>query len=218
MKKQFIAAALAGTLLLSGCSGVSQESYNSVVAENEQLKSENSSLKSANTSLSEQNKENESFIETQKQEISDLNKKIQQQNDKSMETSEPIVPKYTKVYSDNFVTVSFCGIEKSAEWSNRESVTFLVENKTNVALTFCPVCVSLDKIDVGKLMNYDSISPQSKGKIYFPKEYDSENPNFDNKTPSIVSGTLLVVDENNTGTLGESRQYEFSFANVEIQQ
>lgn len=49
MKKQFVAAALAGVMLLSGCSGVSQESYNLVVAENEKLKSENTSLKSGSS-------------------------------------------------------------------------------------------------------------------------------------------------------------------------
>lgn len=45
MRKQFIAVALAGVMLLSGCSSVSEESYNAVVAENEGLKSENSQLK-----------------------------------------------------------------------------------------------------------------------------------------------------------------------------
>lgn len=49
MKKSLFAATLAGVMLLVGCSGVSQESYNSVVAENEALKSENSSLKAENS-------------------------------------------------------------------------------------------------------------------------------------------------------------------------
>lgn len=48
MKKSVIAAVLAAVMLLSGCSGVSEESYNSVVAENSQLKEENSELKQIN--------------------------------------------------------------------------------------------------------------------------------------------------------------------------
>lgn len=54
MKKQFIAAALAGVVLLSGCSGVSQESYNSVVAENEKLKTNNDATLSQKNDLAKQ--------------------------------------------------------------------------------------------------------------------------------------------------------------------
>lgn len=55
MKKSILTAILAGVMLLSGCSGVSEESYNSVVAENEKLKSENSKLESKSNSLQEEN-------------------------------------------------------------------------------------------------------------------------------------------------------------------
>lgn len=48
MKKSIIAAILAGIMLLSGCSGVSKEDYNSVVAENEKLKSEIDEIKGKN--------------------------------------------------------------------------------------------------------------------------------------------------------------------------
>lgn len=44
MKKSILTAILAGVMLLSGCSGVSEESYNSVIAENERLKTENAVL------------------------------------------------------------------------------------------------------------------------------------------------------------------------------
>lgn len=54
MKKQFIAAVLAGAVLLSGCSGVSQESYNSVVAENEKLKTNNDATLSQKNDLAKQ--------------------------------------------------------------------------------------------------------------------------------------------------------------------
>lgn len=57
MKKQFIAAVLAGAVLLSGCSGVSQESYNSVVAENESLKTKVTEMQATNNSLTTNNNE-----------------------------------------------------------------------------------------------------------------------------------------------------------------
>lgn len=222
MKKSIIAAALAAVVLLSGCSGVSQESYNSLVEENERLKSENSSLQSENSSLQSENQKltievaaSDDLLKEYGEKIYELQLQLRSQSESGSQPS-PSEPNFTEVYDDEFVTVSFCGIEKSAEWSNRESITFLVENKTDVSLTFFPICVSLDGIDVGKLMNYDSVSPQSKGKVYFPKEYDSENPNFDNKAPSVVSGSLLVKDMNSTGALGDRNQYEFSFANISV--
>lgn len=55
MKKAIFAAALAAIVLLSGCSGVSQENYNSLVTENESIKSENSKLESENSSLKSEN-------------------------------------------------------------------------------------------------------------------------------------------------------------------
>lgn len=51
MKKSIIAVALAGIMLLTGCSGVSQESYNSVVAENEILKEKVSEMEATNDNL-----------------------------------------------------------------------------------------------------------------------------------------------------------------------
>lgn len=57
MKKSIIAAALAGVMLLSGCSGVSEESYNSVVAENEKLKAKVSEMEATNNSLITNNNE-----------------------------------------------------------------------------------------------------------------------------------------------------------------
>lgn len=57
MKKLVMAAALAGVVLLSGCSGVSQDEYNSLVEENSRLQSENTSLQN-NSSEKTSNEEN----------------------------------------------------------------------------------------------------------------------------------------------------------------
>lgn len=52
MKKGLLSAILVAVLLVSGCSsGVSQESYNSVVEENSKLQSDNKSLQEKNNSL-----------------------------------------------------------------------------------------------------------------------------------------------------------------------
>lgn len=53
MKKSIIAAVLTGVVLLAGCSSVSEESYNAVVAENESLKSEKESLEIKSHTTSE---------------------------------------------------------------------------------------------------------------------------------------------------------------------
>ncbi len=51
MRKSVLAGALAAVMLLSGCSGVSQEEYNSLLEENSHLMSENTSLKDNNLNL-----------------------------------------------------------------------------------------------------------------------------------------------------------------------
>lgn len=55
MKKTLAAAALAVSLLLSGCSGVSQEDYNSLLEENTRLQEENSNLETHINELNSQN-------------------------------------------------------------------------------------------------------------------------------------------------------------------
>lgn len=240
MKKVFLSAILAAVLLVSGCSsGVSQESYNSVVEENSRLLEQNKNLNnskddlsSENEKLNSQNKELLNQLEQLQQEtagwvkLNDTEKQIKQAEAEiklkdTVQTLTEIekeekrrLTEGTKVYEDNYITVNFWGIGKCPEFSNKESIIFLVENKTEIPLTFFSDCVSLDAIDVGHLTNYDSVSPKSKGKIYFIK-YDDTNPDFDNKNPSFVSGSLLVRDMNNTGVLGKV-QYEFSFFNINV--
>lgn len=72
MKKSVIAAALAGVMFLSGCSGVSQNEYNSLLEENEALKSENSSLTAKNSELTSASKTNEDLLKQREQEITEL--------------------------------------------------------------------------------------------------------------------------------------------------
>lgn len=214
MKKSILTAILAGVMLLSGCSGVSEESYNSVVAENERLKSENNSLKSDNESLSISNKVNEDLLKEYGETIHELQTQLQSQSEVGNPPSEP---KLTAVYEDEFVKISYAGIGKGASFpfEDRECIIFNVENKTQSTLEFLPNSISLDENDVGNLTCNDKIAPQSNGKIYLLK-MSSTDKYFNNKTPSRISGDLSVKDYSDIGTFGNNWWHKISFINVEI--
>ena len=212
-----IAAFSAATLLLAGCSSKeTDEQLASLVTANSSLKRQNESCRRENTSLASENAELWSKNISLQAENDKLKSEISRYNDlqnsnKSNEKEEKAV----KIYEDEYITAYFEGIGECAEFLNRESIVFVMENKTNIALTFFSVCVALDGVDVGDLTNYSSVSPKSTGKVHFIK-YDKENSNFANKTPSLVSGCILVRDMNDTGELGGDTQYEFSFSNIEL--
>lgn len=72
--KKSILAALAAVMLLSGCSGVSQDEYNSLLEEKARLETENSSLQSTNSKLeSEKSKATSENAELQDK-VSELEK------------------------------------------------------------------------------------------------------------------------------------------------
>lgn len=77
--KKGIAFLLAAIMLLAGCSGMSEESYNSVVSENEKLKSRKSSLESEYNSLKSENERLKAENESLQAEIDELNKKLEPQ-------------------------------------------------------------------------------------------------------------------------------------------
>lgn len=234
----FFALAL---ITLPGCSSVSSEDYNSVTEKCRELELDYERVNSDYVELNDKYNNLCSDYELLKADTeswrlySEDMKAAEQANAKAekaeaearLKTAEETlsalekeeqrkITEGTVVYEDGYITVSFLGINNCAEWSNREAVTFWIENKTDISLTFFPVCVSLDGVDVGSLMNYVTISPQSKGKVYFLKNFDDLNSDFDNKTPSFVSGSLLVDDMNNTGLFGDRTQYEFSFSNIDV--
>lgn len=90
MKKSVLAAALVGVMLLSGCSGVSQDEYNSLLEENSKLKEENNSLQSQNDSLNIDNMANSKVMDKISQENSSLKDEIldlQEQLNSNSETT-----------------------------------------------------------------------------------------------------------------------------------
>lgn len=100
MKKSVIAAAFAGIMFLSGCSGVSQDEYNSLIEENSKLKESSSSLESTSseTSTSEtsndtnsNNKELEEKFNTKCKNIVEQMFSLYNTLDYSIELTEPSV-------------------------------------------------------------------------------------------------------------------------------
>lgn len=112
---------------------------------------------------------------------------------------------YTSLYDDQFVNISFCGIEK---YAGKESVVYIVENKNDFALHVWDPTVALDGIDLGKMTGMYDISPKSKGKVYFYKDNKS---NIENKNPSTVSGSLTINSKGNEKINGQT-YYEISFS------
>lgn len=83
MKKTVMAAVIAGVMLLSGCSGVSQDEYNSLVEEKVRLEADNSSLQSDNSKLesekskaTSENAELQGLIKANEEEIAQLQNEI----------------------------------------------------------------------------------------------------------------------------------------------
>lgn len=118
---------------------------------------------------------------------------------------------YPTVYDDQFVNISFGGIEKH---SGKDCVTYLVENKTDMTLNIWDATVALDGYDLGEMHGGGDVSPQSKGKVYFYK--DDDDTNIDNKSPSIISGSLVINDTNGKNKLDGERYRHISFSNVAV--
>ena len=88
-----LSAVMAAVLLVSGCSsGVSQESYNSVVEENSKLQGEKFSLESEKSSL-------ESEIKALKSENDELREENSKLQEKSKDNTQTII---TDKHNDNF--------------------------------------------------------------------------------------------------------------------
>ena len=170
MKRHFIALAAAACLMLTGCSsGVSQEEYDSLSSDYIELKAKYDSLsRDYETIQNEYNTKREEYIDLHTEYIKLLaqnhsasNNSIEKNNDYSE----------TIIFDDDYVTVSYLGFGKGADYpfENRQCLILSVENKTDAKFDFSPQSLSLDGIEVGKLVCYDSVSPHSKGKIFLLK-------------------------------------------------
>lgn len=123
--------------------------------------------------------------------------------------STPNTSTYPVLYNDQFVSVSFCGVEKK---SGEDCVVYMVENKTDFTLEVWDSTVSFDGFDLGEMSGSGDVSPKSKGKVYF---YKDDRSGIDNKNPSTVSGSLTINDKGYQKIGGKS-YYKFSFSNVSV--
>lgn len=103
MKKSVLAVALVAMVMLSGCSGVSQEEYNSLVAEN-------SRLQEANTSLENENKE----AQTRNDHLVKSYNALQEDYDK-------LENKYSNLESQTKDWINFSDTEKKAEQARADA-------------------------------------------------------------------------------------------------
>lgn len=120
--------------------------------------------------------------------------------------SDTGTPVDVSIHTDDYVDLSFIGCEIN---DDDEQLVFMVNNKTNVELTFQASSFAIDGLSLGYVSGSDNIAAQSKGKIRFETDED-----FPTMTPSTLSGTIRVIDFSET--LWEQQSYDVSFTNVEI--
>ena len=215
MKRYIIALVAAVCVTLTGCSsGISQEEYDSLSSDYNELKGKYDSLSGEYDTL------NDEYI-SQIEEYRDLFDKYAElvaQNEtqnKEQATQSAVIE--TELYDDEYVAISLIGFGKGASYpfENRQCLILSVENKTDAVFDFLPQSLSLDEIEVGKLVCYDSVSPHSKGKIFLLKMSNTDI-DFDNTSPSKITGTIAIQDSSDTGLFGSNRWYTISFIDVDL--
>lgn len=237
MKKLFILMMCLSLVLVTGCSpsGISQEEYDALLAENSKLNSDCERILMQKNDLAKElgsfKSEAKEFIdlsETEKQALQAkaeaerisaeaekieaevrLKSAIKTLSEAEAESQRKLT-EGTTVYEDEYVKINYLKISKESTLSNF-SVTFWVENKTNAVLTVQAECISLDGVDIGYIMMSDPVSPQSKGKVY------AEAKGISNFDPSCISGQLRIIDfDKKVFAHGYSNGYNADFINVNI--
>ena len=215
MKRHFMALATAVCIMLTGgSSGVSQEEYDSLSSDYIELKGKYDSLSREYDTL------NDNYI-SKVEEYLDLFDKytelVAQNEPQNNEQAAQSEVTGTELYDDEYVTINFIGFGKGASYpfENRQCLILSVENKTDTIFDFSPQSLSLDEVEVGKLVCYDSVSPHSKGKIFLIKMSNTD-VDFDNTSPSKITGTISIRDSSDTGLFGSNYWYTISFIDVDL--
>ncbi len=129
MKKSVMAAALAGVMLLSGCSGVSQDEYNSLLEENSKLK-ESSSSESTSSETSTSSSTKSSLNSNTSKESSSTDNST---------SSEPKSDTSTEKYNKDVFIV---GAKQCDDWYYKETETGSIE-----AVLYVDDYAKLDDVD-----------------------------------------------------------------------
>lgn len=213
MRKRIFIAFTAACLLLTGCSsGVSQEEYDTLSSEYTNLKEKYDSLsRDFETVQNEYNSKREEYIDLHAEYIKLLAQIQDKTDEEAVENDDPTI-----IYDDEYVTLSYLGFGKGAAYpfENRLCLILSVNNKTDAMLDFLPQSIAFDGTDVGKLLCYDSISPHSSGKIFLLKM--SSTDNFENTSPTRISGSIAIEDSSNIGLFGSNYWNTISFIDVDL--
>lgn len=235
MKKLFALLICLCLTLVTGCSGISREDYDALLAENSKLESECERILMEKNDLAKElgafKSETQGFIELTETERQALQAKAEAEKmnaeaekieaesrlksanetlSKAEAESQRKLTEGTTVYEDEYVKINYLNISKESALSNY-SVAFWVENKTNAVVTIQAECISLDGVDIGYIMMSDPVSPQSKGKVY------AEARGISNFDPSCISGQLRIIDfDKKAFAHGLSTGYNADFINVNI--
>lgn len=212
MKKTISALCLCTCMLLSGCSGVSQEEYNSLKEQNSDLSNKAFELEIENNRLQSENAD----LQAENGELSRW-KYYYEHKDKTEETAQDTAEAIpSAVYEDEFISLSYCGIGTGASFpfADKQCVIFEVDNKTDTTFEFSSISIALDGHDIGYALCYSKITPKSKGNIYVIAD---EQSNITGKRPKEISGSMAVKDLLDMDVFGKDEWWHIiSFSEIAI--
>ena len=202
MKKVFLVlSALIFGFILTACGrGVSQEDYDNLRTEFEALQEVYDALRTEFEALQANSVSQETY-DNLRLEFENLLSEFD-----SMTTPAGPTEVEVFVHEDEYVIINFIGTEVSR---NRESLVFLVDNLTDVELTFQSSSLSIDGVSLGHISGSDSIAAQSSGRVRFRSRED-----FPTLSPETISGNISVIDFSRTLL---ERSYDIDFVNLEIE-
>lgn len=171
MKKKVLFLVLA-SFILSGCgsSGISQDEYNKVVEERDELQEKYDDLLDDYAEMKAE------------QTIDQIQEDVESQDSVENESPDDSVA----VYQDDNVKLSFAGI-------GEDGVEFWIENRTDLNLTVQADSVSVNGISTSDIVMSDDVAPQSTGKVVAKCDDFSEDMEVEN-----VGGQFSIVDFSKT--------------------
>lgn len=194
--KKMISAVLILAMVFSLCacgSGISQEEYDGLAKELDDVKTEltetKNTLQDANSELTAANDR-----------IAELEKELEEASTPQMYSPEGSI----FLYEDDYVKISYLGCEVERD----QMLVFYVVNKTDAVLTFQSDSMSINGESLGYVSGSDKVAAQSKGKIKFSAEEI-----FPTLKPDTITGDIKVIDFSKT-VFGK-QSYDVTFVNVD---
>lgn len=149
----------------------------------------------------------DSDIENRKEQIIILNEEIEnlkiEIDNETLEQQRKATEGVT-IFENELIKINFIGYY--LDRYDRDSIKYLVENKTNFTLTIQDRAIAFDGWDLGDGIMSDDISPQSKGYIF-----TSFDEGIENKSPITISGKLHVYDKNDN-----IKSFDVVFVNIVV--